>query len=121
MSISFSKLSILAFYLRVSPDQAFRRAVYALVAVVCAYTVAYMLVIVFRCAPVAAGWDLDVLYDPARGASCIEYLVPMMVLSVANIAIDVVILCLPVPVMMPLQIPLRQKLSLTFLFATGGL
>ena len=61
------------------------------------------------------------LYDPAAHASCIEYLVPMMVLSIANIVIDLVILILPVKVIVPLQIPVRQKLSLTFLFATGGL
>ncbi|PHH86180.1 hypothetical protein CDD83_10603 [Cordyceps sp. RAO-2017] len=114
ISISFSKLSILAFYLRVSPDQNFRRAVYLLIGVVCAYTVSYILVIVFRCQPLAAGWDLAV-----KGR-CIDYLVPMMVLSIANILIDLVILCLPIKVIVPLQIPTRQKLSLVFLFATGG-
>ncbi|POR37500.1 Uncharacterized protein TPAR_02288 [Tolypocladium paradoxum] len=115
VSVSFSKLSILAFYLRVSPGQAFRRAVHALVALVCAYTLAYVLVMVFRCRPVAAGWDLSV-----KGGQCIGHLAPMMVLSVANIALDVVVLCLPIPVVAPLQMPLRQKVTLTLLFATGG-
>ncbi|KAM4057271.1 integral membrane protein [Hirsutella rhossiliensis] len=115
ISISFSKLSILAFYLRVSPDQHFRRAVYALLGVVAAYTVTYIFVIVFRCHPVAAAWDLSI-----KGGTCIEYLIPMMVLSIANIVIDLVILFLPVKVIVPLQIPLRQKISLVLLFATGG-
>lgn len=109
---------MLAFYLRVSPCPRFRRAVHALAAVVCAYTLAFGLVMVFRCRPVAAGWDLAL----ARGGGrCIGNLAPMMALSVANIVIDVVILCLPVPVIVPLQMPLRQKATLTLLFATGGL
>ncbi|KJZ76498.1 hypothetical protein HIM_04227 [Hirsutella minnesotensis 3608] len=114
ISISFSKLSILSFYLRVSPDLFFRRAVYGLIGLVCAYTVSYILVIVFRCQPVAKSWDLAV------EGKCIEYLLPMMVLSIANILIDLIILVLPVKVIVPLQIPTRQKVSLVLLFATGG-
>lgn len=101
-----------------SPDQNFRRAVYALLGVVVAYTISYILVIVFRCRPVAAAWDLAL---QGRGGVCIEYLIPMMVLSIANIVIDLVILFLPVKVVVPLQIPVRQKITLVLLFATGGL
>ncbi|PNY18832.1 Uncharacterized protein TCAP_07485 [Tolypocladium capitatum] len=116
ISITFSKLSLLAFYLRVFPNQAsFRRAVFALVGAVCADTVAYILVAVFRCRPVAAAWNL-----PMMPGQCIENLAPMMVLSVADIIIDVVILCLPIPVMVSLSIQPRQKVMLTLLLATGG-
>ncbi|PHH83474.1 hypothetical protein CDD82_433 [Ophiocordyceps australis] len=115
ISITFSKLSILAFYLRISPDHKFRIAVFSLFGVVVAYTVTYIFVMVFRCSPVAAGWDLSI-----KG-KCIDNLIPMMVLSIANILIDLVILCLPLKVVVPLQIPTRQKISLVFLFATGGL
>ncbi|PHH66162.1 hypothetical protein CDD81_225 [Ophiocordyceps australis] len=114
ISITFSKLSILAFYLRISPDHKFRIAVFTLIGVVVAYTVTYIFVMVFRCSPVAAGWDL------LLKGRCIDNLIPMMVLSIANILIDLVILCLPLKVVLPLQIPTRQKLSLVLLFATGG-
>ena len=117
-SVSFCKLSILAFYLRVSPGQHFRRSVQALVAVVCTYTLTYLFVILFRCRPVAAGWNLALGKD---GSQCIDHAASMMVLSAANIMLDVVILCLPVSVIVPLQMPVQQKVTLTLLFATGGL
>ncbi|KND86203.1 hypothetical protein TOPH_09170, partial [Tolypocladium ophioglossoides CBS 100239] len=115
ISVSFSKLSMLAFYLRLSPRLAFRRTVYAFVGVVCAHILAYVLVLVFRCRPVAAGWGPAV-----EGAQCIDSLPPTMVLIIASVVIDFVILCLPIPVIEPLQMPLRQKIALALLFATGG-
>lgn len=114
-SVSFSKLSILAFYLRLSPERKFRRGVYALITIVVGYTVIYEFLMILRCHPVSSAWDLN-----DRG-TCMSKLVPMMVLGIINIAIDISILLLPVRVVLPLQMPGRQKLSLIFLFMTGGL
>ncbi|CAM1505082.1 Fc.00g107190.m01.CDS01 [Cosmosporella sp. VM-42] len=114
IAVACAKLSILTFYLRISPDRLLRRTVYGLIAAVCAYTLAYMLLIIFQCRPVAAAWDIN------ADRTCIGYLPPMMFLSVANIVFDVVLLLLPIRIVLPLQIPVRQKISLGFLFATGG-
>lgn len=115
ISIAFSKLSVLGFYLRISPDRVIRRAVHTLIGIVCIYTLLYIFLMVFRCRPVASSWDLTV------EGKCIDTLVPMLTLSIANIVIDALILVLPIRIVIPLQIPLRQKVSLAFLFATGGL
>jgi hypothetical protein len=109
-------MSILAFYLRISPDVKFRRAVYVLLGIVIAYTITYFFLMIFRCQPVAFNWDVMI-----EGGSCIDSLIPMMTLSVANILLDTVILLLPIRVVLPLQIPTRQKVSLILLFMTGGL
>ncbi|KPM35334.1 hypothetical protein AK830_g11230 [Neonectria ditissima] len=114
VSIAFSKLSVLAFYLRISPDRVIRRAVHSLIALVCVYTLAYILLMIFRCQPISSGWDLTV-----KG-KCVNSIVPMMTLSISNIVIDLFILVLPIRIVIPLQIPLRQKVSLALLFATGG-
>ncbi|KAF7560434.1 hypothetical protein G7046_g3723 [Stylonectria norvegica] len=114
LSIACSKLSILTFYLRISPDRIFRRAVYGLIGLVIAYTLASILLLIFQCQPVSAGWDRSV------EGTCIGYVAPMMILGVSNIVVDIVILCLPIKVVLPLQIPVKQKISLGFLFATGG-
>jgi hypothetical protein len=42
-----------------------------------------------------------------------------MALSILNIIIDVFELLLPIPVVLPLQMPLKQKLSICLVFATG--
>ncbi|KAH7170080.1 hypothetical protein EDB81DRAFT_152127 [Dactylonectria macrodidyma] len=113
VSIAFSKLSVLFFYIRISPDRVIRRAVHTLIAVVAVYTVVYILLMIFRCRPISSGWDMTV------EGECINNIVPMLTLSIANIVIDLFILTLPIRIVIPLQIPLRQKVSLALLFATG--
>lgn len=113
--LAFAKLSVLAFYLRISPDRLIRRTVHLLLGLVCLYTLTYILLIVFRCRPVSAGWDLSI------EGECVDHTIPMLVLAVANIIIDVFIFILPIRIVLPLQIPVLQKISLAVLFATGGL
>lgn len=81
------------------------------------YAVVYDLISIFGCKPIAASWDLRLL--PA--AKCVDTLTKYMALSVLNIIIDVFTLVLPIPVVIPLQMSLRQKLSIILVFATGGL
>ena len=114
-AVCFSKLSILSFYLRLSPAAGFRLAVYTLIGIVTAYTIAYEFLSILQCSPVEKFWK------PALKGSCIGRMIPMMTLSVANAVIDVVILLIPLRVVLPLQMPARQKASLVLLFATGGL
>ncbi|KAH8738245.1 hypothetical protein BGZ61DRAFT_526235 [Ilyonectria robusta] len=114
VSIAFSKLSVLFFFLRISPDRVIRRAVHTLISLICVYTLVYIFLMIFRCRPVSSGWDLTV------EGQCIDSLVPMLTLSIANIVIDLFVLLLPIRIVIPLQIPLRQKISLALLFATGG-
>ncbi|KXJ87830.1 hypothetical protein Micbo1qcDRAFT_207595 [Microdochium bolleyi] len=113
-SVSFSKLSILVFYLRLSPKENFRRTVYVIIGIVIAYTVAYVLTIIFQCTPVSAAWDITI-----RG-NCIKPILPMMTLSTANILIDVIILLIPIKVFLELHMSKRQRSSLIALFGAGG-
>ncbi|OAG02422.1 uncharacterized protein CC84DRAFT_1055377, partial [Paraphaeosphaeria sporulosa] len=50
----------LVLYLPLSPDIIFRRVVYGVISVVIAYTLAYKLIIIFQCTPVAAACDISV-------------------------------------------------------------
>ncbi|KAF5613795.1 integral membrane protein PTH11 [Fusarium subglutinans] len=113
-SISLAKLSVLSFYLRISPDRFVRRAVHVLMALVCSYTFVYICLVVFRCQPVSAGWDLTI------EGKCIEMEVLVIFLVICSVVIDTFVLLLPIRIVQPLQIPTRQKISLAVLFATGG-
>ncbi|VUC27041.1 unnamed protein product [Clonostachys rosea] len=93
----------------------FRICVWAFIGIVTAYTVAYQFYIIFQCSPVNKFWM------PEVEGSCIGKMGPMMTLSIANIIIDIIILFIPVKVVLPLKIPLRQKISLIIIFAAGGL
>ena len=114
LSVCFAKLSILIFYLRLSPQQWFRTLVFLLIGAVGSYTVVYIILNVFPCRPIAAAWNLDI-----EDAKCIDPWNAYWALSILNILMDVATLVLPIPVVVKLNIPIRQKVSLCFLFATG--
>ncbi|KAK8016873.1 Integral membrane protein [Apiospora rasikravindrae] len=116
LSVIFSKLSILFFYLRLSPQQSFRFAVIALIVIVSAYALAYQVVSIFSCKPMRAAWDITI-----TDATCVDKEAVYMGLSISNIIMDVIILLIPIQVVYPLQMSKRQKVSLLMLFATGGL
>ena len=115
-AISCSKLSILFFYLRLSPQEWFRRSVFALIGFTIAYSLTYALIFIFRCKPIHAGWDMTV-----QNPVCVDAKTIMLVLSVLNIVMDVTTLVLPVPVVISLNMRKAQKLSVMLLLASGTL
>ena len=91
--------------------------VWSTVAVVVTYALVYNLISLFACRPVAASWDLRLV----PGSTCMDQLTKYMALSILNIIIDVFELLLPIPVIAPLQMSKRQRVTVCALFATGGL
>ncbi|TEA21783.1 Satratoxin biosynthesis SC1 cluster protein 4 [Colletotrichum sidae] len=117
LSISFSKLSVLFLYLRLSPQLWFRRGVWFLITTVTCYSIVYVFMSIFSCKPIRASWDLSI---PVKEVVCLDKLTVYISLSVANIVMDILILLLPIPVVVPLQMAKRQKISLILLFGTGA-
>ncbi|KAF5663060.1 L-fucose permease [Fusarium circinatum] len=103
LSSDLAKISLLFFYLRLSPERTFRIVIYAMISL-------------FGCHPIKASWDLAA---QAIG-KCVDKFGFFLAASVANVIMDMVILLLPLRIVIPLQIPRRQKMSLLFLFTTGG-
>ncbi|EMR66548.1 putative integral membrane protein [Eutypa lata UCREL1] len=114
LGVGFAKLSILLFYLRLSPQQWFCNFVYGLIGTVSCYSLIYVFLNIFPCRPVAAAWDLTI-----EQSKCIDPWNAYYALSILNILMDVATLVLPVPVVAALRMPIRQKISLILLFATG--
>lgn len=117
LTVVLAKLSLLFLYLRLCPDQSFRIVVMTLIGIVTAYSITYQLLSLFGCRPVYASWDAVAL----KTASCVDKETVYMVLSIANIIMDIVILVLPLKIVIPLQMARRQKASVILLFATGTL
>jgi len=116
-SLAFTKVSILFFYLRLAPHRWFRSLVRMLLTIVVAYATAYVTVSIFGCKPIAASWDLRL----ADRAICLDPYTKYMALSVLNIVIELLVLILPIPVVLHLQMPAKQKVSVCMVFATGSL
>lgn len=71
----------------------------------------------FTCIPVYAAWDLEA----KKTAKCLNITQFYLSAQITNVLIDVIVLLLPLRIVIPLQVPRRQKVSLLVIFATGGL
>ncbi|KAK8065167.1 Satratoxin biosynthesis SC1 cluster protein 4 [Apiospora hydei] len=118
LSSEVAKISILMFYFRISPDRRFHVAVGCMIGILSIYSALYILLNIFGCTPVSDAWN--VAKQAAGEAQCIDKGKFYLAAVVVNVAIDFIILLLPIPVIAPLQMPMRRKISLCLLFATGG-
>ncbi|KAK5213399.1 hypothetical protein LTR41_000978 [Exophiala xenobiotica] len=109
------KDSLLLQYLRFSIDTGYRRACWALGAIVTAYGVAALFVGIFSCRPVAFSWDNDV-----SSGRCINFLAFWLFNASFNSATDIIVFCLPVPVLRALQLPKHQMGMLSSIFVLGA-
>uniref|UniRef100_A0A8H7N5M0 Rhodopsin domain-containing protein n=1 Tax=Bionectria ochroleuca TaxID=29856 RepID=A0A8H7N5M0_BIOOC len=91
---AFAKLSLLVFYLRLSPQTCFD----------------------IRMHP-----DQNELGSRSYGGHCINRPAVYMMIAVTNIVSDIVLFVLPLPMVISLHIPVRQKIGLAFIFGIGSL
>ncbi|KAK8112340.1 Satratoxin biosynthesis SC1 cluster protein 4 [Apiospora kogelbergensis] len=116
LSVGFAKLSILCWYLQLSPEEWFRWSTMALIGAVAVFSVTYACVNLFPCQPVAASWNYNI-----ENSTCLDTWGGYLALSILNIVIDVATLSIPIPILLPLQITVRQKISLIALFGAGAI
>lgn len=108
---------MLSLYISITPNKKFRAAVYFLMVVVVAFTLTYVLTLTLDCKPVQSQWDLR---TPGHCKESTPTTSPIFVLSLINIFVDVAVVILPIPVIVPLRIPSSDKISCLLLFAAGG-
>ncbi|KAK8878743.1 Satratoxin biosynthesis SC1 cluster protein 4 [Apiospora arundinis] len=116
LSVSFAKVSMLVFYTRLAPQNWVCVAAYGGVLVVVVYSLAAIFVESLGCRPLRGIVD-ETLSDVDGG--CNGSYPGYVAVSCMNIVMDVAILLLPIPIVIPLQIPTRQKILLVLTFATG--
>ncbi|KAH6695660.1 CFEM domain-containing protein [Plectosphaerella plurivora] len=117
LCLSLAKIAILVFFLRIFPGQTFRRITHLVIAVTALSTVVILLVQLCQCIPVNYNWegwkgqfgshrciDLNALAFAAAGFSIVQ---------------DVVILILPLPPLLLLQVSWRTKAGIVFMFSLG--
>ena len=110
-----TKASLLLLYYRLfSPSRRFRLAIYNVTAIVFCQWFILTLVTIFQCRPVAAFWDPTI-----QGAECIDLPHFAVVSCVLNLLTDVLILCLPIPMVWGLNTTKAQKVTLTGIFLLG--
>ena len=111
-----AKISLLLLYYQIfSPNARFRHCIYVsmgfLFLFYCGLFIAFAVLMIPR-----PGQSLLAAFrslDTAKGFSL------SIAQSVAGVAIDFFIFCLPIPVVWKLQLPLRQKIGVLAIFMTG--
>lgn len=116
VAVAFPKLSILAAYLRIFVDRPRRVASYIMGGMIIAAAVAGVIVSLASCRPFSARWETI----PST-SKCIDSVGYWRSMSVPNIATDVAMLVLIMPVIWKLQLPKGQKAALTAIFLFGSL
>jgi hypothetical protein len=111
------KLSVLLLYRRI-----FRLAwtLYICAFLSIGYTISVTTSISLACVPTSYFWTQWV--DPTNGGKCrIDLYRFYLWNGVANLLTDVIILCVPIPIVWRLQMHRSQKLAISGIFLLGGL
>ncbi|KAF1362387.1 hypothetical protein EJ07DRAFT_12641, partial [Lizonia empirigonia] len=113
--LAAAKFSLLFFYLRLSLLRWFRIAVYANMFLVVGYNIALIFPLIFTCNPVIKNFDVFV-----QGGSCLHRTPLYMATAVLNMITDIILLVLPIPMIIKLQMPKVQKAGLICIFGVGS-
>lgn len=115
LSIAATKYSILLFYSRIFTERKFRIALRVSTTLVTLWLLAIEIVVLAECVPISGLWNLG---TPSR---CIS-LVPFFIGSgVPNVLLNVIIVCLPLPMIWTLEIEKKHRYALSAVFGLGTL
>lgn len=116
-----TKISILLFYRRLTAgtlQKTFLYVIYASIAFVTSYAVIFEIVLLAGCQPLDAYW-YSVLPTYTVDYTCYNEGAAAPAAAIISVFTDIVVVSLPWYVVMGMQMPIRQKLSLCAIFSVG--
>ena len=115
--ITLAKVSILALYASVFTTRKFRLAKDIVLIFCLIWCIAMTAVSVVQCLPI---WDA---WNPLRltEGKCVLFGLYTLFEELTNVVLDIVILLLPIFMIRKLQLPARQRWTLSVIFLLGGL
>ncbi|KAL3466059.1 hypothetical protein BJX64DRAFT_296442 [Aspergillus heterothallicus] len=111
------KLSLVTFIMRIFPQRYVQRVGYGIILFVAAFTISGELILAFQCKPVRAFWDKTII--TAKCFSTDILFAITMYQGVLMFVCDVVIIVLPMPAIWKLQMALKKRLLVLFMFSFG--
>ena len=109
------KMSILLFYVQLFVTKAFRIAAYTVMAIVCFWCFEQVASSFLLCKPISHNWNWN------QPGNCGNVAANCIAGAAINVMTDLLILVLPMPIIWRLSIPLKRKISLSFVFGLGFL
>ncbi|KAL8861937.1 MAG: hypothetical protein Q9178_001807 [Gyalolechia marmorata] len=117
ISIMSTKMAILLLYKSLfGIKRSFRYLCYGMMVVVTSYCVIFFFIEAFNCNPVQKTWHALTYTGPAK---CFDNSMVQFVIGGFNIATDLIILVMPMPIILKLNTDLKRKIGLLVIFSTG--
>ena len=110
------KLSILLQYLRIFATKKMQMACRIVMVLNAMFTIETVIISIFDCSPIAYFWDRSI-----PGGHCVNFGAMWFSHASTNIAFDIIVILLPMPVIKNLNLPTKQKFALMAIFALGTL
>ncbi|KAL7274197.1 hypothetical protein RUND412_002912 [Rhizina undulata] len=108
-----TKISILLFYFRLSPNKTYHRNVWILMGISVAFGIAVTFGDIFQCTPVESFYNYNV------AGKCIDQMAFFKSTAIINIVNDFAVFVLPLPTLWGLKLPVGQKAALGFILSLG--
>lgn len=105
-------MALLAFFNIIFTRRQFRLISYTLMGACVSYAIVFISIFMTQCKPLAASWN------PTLG-HCKPIQHEEYASVSVNMALDLVIVALPLPTIWTLQMPLRRKIGVSILFSLG--
>ncbi|PGH07999.1 hypothetical protein GX51_01439 [Blastomyces parvus] len=113
-SLFCTKASICLQYHRIFPGSRIRLACYAAIAFLTLYGLWVVIGAFLTCIPVKRFWD-----DTVEG-NCMNRDAFWLSTAIVHIVTDIILLAMPMPILIRLNLPKRQRIALVLVFALGG-
>jgi hypothetical protein len=120
-SIGCTKVSILLFYRRVTAatmHTTFLYVIFSAIGFIIAYTIAFSMVLFVGCRPLSAYWD-SVLPTYTQPYVCYDEGIVLPIFCIISVVTDIIVLALPYSIVWRMQMPFRQKVTLSVIFGVG--
>ncbi|KAJ8058508.1 hypothetical protein OCU04_012694 [Sclerotinia nivalis] len=115
-ALGFTKVSLLFLYKRIFAVRAFRLICWVLIVLASLWATLFFFLIIFQCHPVSIFWTK---FEFQYGDSCFQTIPFYESTTYTDFLLDILILALPIPMIWKLQLPLKQKIAVSFVFLLG--
>ncbi|KAF2996700.1 hypothetical protein E8E13_005231 [Curvularia kusanoi] len=126
-ALCFVKLSILYFFKSIASHRTLRHVVNGTIGFVMIYSFGAVMAGILQCRNPSDAWNVDAYFaqfdevpNPnAPHIQCYDPTILFTATAAVNLFTDVVILLIPIPTLLSLSVPLRQRLALIGIFSIG--
>ena len=109
------KSAVALLYIRIFSVRKYRIAVQVVLILTVGWTISLFFATLFQCYPITA--FVESIYEN----TCVDTEALWYAVSISDIIFDFILLIIPIPVILGLQLPWKEKVGVIFMFLLGGL